>query len=95
MYGWPGVRALVDNCLCKGKGNVYLSLTARETISAYNGGIYLYLGKIKSATKNIFRLAAALTVNGYLGTDGIIPVLEVCREFDTEFLFVKTSAIIG
>ena len=36
--------------------------------------------------------ADALTVNGYLGTDGISPLLEVCRENDKGiFVLVKTS----
>ena len=34
----------------------------------------------------------ALTVNGYLGSDGIRPLLQVCREEDTGiFVLVKTS----
>ena len=36
--------------------------------------------------------ADALTVNGYLGTDGIAPLLNVCREKDKGiFVLVKTS----
>ena len=36
--------------------------------------------------------ADALTVNGYLGSDGIHPLLKVCREYDRGiFVLVKTS----
>ena len=36
--------------------------------------------------------ADALTVNGYLGSDGILPLLEICRQQDTGiFVLVKTS----
>ena len=36
--------------------------------------------------------ADALTVNGYLGTDGIQPLLDVCKKYDKGiFVLAKTS----
>lgn len=60
------------------------------TMQAYTNG---HLGQVQVGESAIEPFAAdALTVNGYLGTDGITPLLTVCRERDKGiFVLVKTS----
>ncbi|MBQ9899110.1 MAG: orotidine-5'-phosphate decarboxylase, partial [Ruminococcus sp.] len=60
------------------------------TMEAYTNA---HLGTVMVGENEIEPFAAdALTVNGYLGTDGIDPLLKVCRERDKGiFVLVKTS----
>ena len=51
------------------------------------------MGTVRVGGKTLIPFGGdALTVNGYLGSDGIRPLLEVCKERDTGiFVLVKTS----
>ena len=52
-----------------------------------------HLGSVTVGTETLEPFGAdALTVNGYLGTDGIVPFVEDCKERDKGiFVLVKTS----
>ncbi len=60
------------------------------TMEAYTAA---HLGSVKISDTECEPFGAdALTVNGYLGSDGIDPLLEVCKEKDKGiFVLVKTS----
>lgn len=95
MYGWQGVRALHDTiCYAQSKGMYVITDGKRNdigaTMEAYTAA---HLGTVDISGKEIEPFGAdALTVNGYLGSDGIHPLLKVCRERDKGiFVLVKTS----
>ena len=95
MYGWQGVKALTETiAYAKGKGMFVITDGKRNdigaTMTAYAAA---HLGST-TVEEEIFEPfgADALTVNGYLGTDGIQPLLEVCGKGDKGiFVLVKTS----
>jgi len=95
MYGWQGVRALAETIsYARSKGMFVITDAKRgdigSTMEAYANG---WLGDtdIDGARFTPFG-SDALTVNGYLGTDGIKPLLEVCKQWDKGiFVLVKTS----
>ncbi len=95
MYGWQGVRVF-DRTVkyAKSKGMYVITDGKRNdigaTMEAYATG-HLGLTDIESEKVAAFD-ADALTVNGYLGTDGIKPLLNVCSAQDKGiFVLVKTS----
>ena len=95
MYGWPGVRTLVQTiAYAKGKGLFVITDGKRNdigtTMEAYAAA---HMGKTAVGDKDCVPFGGdALTVNGYLGSDGILPLIPVCREQDTGlFVLVKTS----
>lgn len=95
MYGWQGVRTF-DRTVkyAKSKGMYVITDGKRNDIGAtmesYATG---HLGLTDVEGEKIAAFGAdALTVNGYLGTDGIKPLLNVCAEQDKGiFVLVKTS----
>ena len=95
MYGPEGVRVLAETiAYAKSKGMYVITDGKRNdigtTMEAYS---IAHLGdtKVNGQMINPFD-ADALTVNGYLGTDGIKPLLNVCNEKDKGiFVLVKTS----
>ena len=95
MYGLPGVKALHDTiAYAKEKGLFVITDGKRNdigaTMTAYAAA---HLGQVPVEGELVSPFGAdALTVNGYLGSDGITPLLTVCREQDTGiFVLVKTS----
>ncbi|MCR4925164.1 MAG: orotidine-5'-phosphate decarboxylase [Clostridiales bacterium] len=95
MYGWQGVRALYDTIeYAKSKGMFVITDGKRNdigtTMQAYATA---HLGEVQVANEKIAPFGAdALTVNGYLGSDGINPLLDVCKLNDKGiFVLVKTS----
>lgn len=95
MYGWPGVRALHDTiAYAREKGMFVITDGKRNdigtTMEAYAAA---HLGAVKVGGRECVPFGGdALTVNGYLGSDGINPLLPVCREGDKGiFVLVKTS----
>ena len=78
MYGWQGVRALADTiAYAQEKGMFVITDGKRNdigtTMEAYATA---HLGETDIAGESVAAFGAdALTVNGYLGTDGIKPVL--------------------
>ncbi len=95
MYGWQGMRTLAETIHYAQKRGMFVILDGKRndigtTMTAYAKA---HLGDIDidGVTQTPFG-ADALTVNGYLGTDGITPLLDVCNEHDTGiFVLVKTS----
>lgn len=95
MYGTAGVKALYKTQeYARSKGMYVITDGKRNdigtTMEAYAAA---HLGKVKvgSAEFEPF-LGDALTVNGYLGSDGIKPLIKVCAEGDKGiFVLVKTS----
>ncbi len=95
MYGWQGVKALHDTiAYAKEKGLFVITDGKRNdigtTMEAYAAA---HLGEV-SVEESVFAPfdGDALTVNGYLGSDGINPLLPICKEKDKGiFVLVKTS----
>lgn len=95
MYGYEGVKVLYKTIEYAKEKGMYVMVDGKRndigaTMEAYTSA---YLGKTK-INNNTFEAfgADALTVNGYLGTDGISPLLDACNEFDKGiFVLVKTS----
>ena len=95
LLGWPGVKALQETiAYAKEKGLFVITDGKRNdigtTMEAYAAA---HMGQVKVGQSVCTPFGGdALTVNGYLGSDGIRPLLEVCRQADTGiFVLVKTS----
>lgn len=95
MYGWQGVRALCETiAYAKEKGMFVITDGKRNdigtTMEAYAAA---HIGATGVDTEAFEAFGAdALTVNGYLGTDGIKPLAGICAERDKGiFVLVKTS----
>ena len=95
LYSWQGMWALSETVrYAQSKGMIVIMDGKRNdigtTMEAYAAA---HLGKVQvgSQTYEPF-LGDALTVNGYLGSDGIKPLLATCRDNDKGiFVLVKTS----
>ena len=83
QYGAAGVQAFFDTCrYAKDKGLVVIADCKRNDIGStaarYSAA---YLGTTELGGKKVALGACDfLTVNGYLGTDGIAPFLEDCKQ---------------
>lgn len=95
MYGWQGMRALAETIkYAQSKGLFVITDGKRNdigtTMEAYAAA---HLGKTTVAGNTLSAFGGdALTVNGYLGSDGINPLLEICKNEDKGiFVLVKTS----
>lgn len=95
MYGWQGVKALYETVkYAKEKGLFVITDGKRNdigtTMEAYAAA---HLGSVSVNGVHIAPFDGdALTVNGYLGTDGIAPLLQICKDKDKGiFVLVKTS----
>lgn len=95
MYGWQGVKALHDTiAYAQEKGMFVITDGKRNDIGAtMEAYATAHLGEVEVEGESFAPFGAdALTVNGYLGTDGIKPLLNVCNEKDAGiFVLVKTS----
>ena len=95
MYGWNGVETLTRTiAYAKEKGMFVITDGKRNDIGAtMEAYAAAHLGEVKVGDQIIAPFDAdALTVNGYLGTDGIDPLLKICKERDRGiFVLVKTS----
>jgi orotidine 5''-phosphate decarboxylase, subfamily 2 len=95
MYGWPGVKALYDTVSYARKKGMFVITDGKRndigtTMQAYAAA---HLGKVTVGSKQFSPFGGdALTVNPYLGSDGINPLLDICKEEDKGiFVLVKTS----
>lgn len=96
MYGYHGVKALYDTIEYAKKKDMFVIVDGKRndigaTMEAYSTA---YLGKTDIGNGVMAEAfgADALTVNGYLGTDGISPLTEICKNDDKGiFILVKTS----
>ncbi len=95
QFGVPGVVAYKKTIdYCHEKGLLVIADVKRgdigSTSTAYAAG---HLGRVKVGSKSILGFDADFaTVNPYLGSDGINPFIDVCREEKKGiFVLVKTS----
>ena len=96
MYSYAGLKAFYDTCayakacgmyvIADGKRND-IGATAEAYGAAYLGKTGLSGGRLDGAF-----MCDGLTVNGYLGSDGIEPFKNNCSQYNkTAFVLVKTS----
>lgn len=95
QFGIPGLQAFAKTVsYCKEKGLVVIGDIKRgdigSTSSAYAAG---HLGKVQVGSKSYYGFDEDfVTVNPYLGSDGVRPFMDVCREEKKGiFVLVKTS----
>lgn len=95
MYGYHGVKTLCKTIeYAKEKGLFVITDGKRNDIGAtMEAYAAAHLGTVKVKNTEIKPFDAdSLTVNGYLGTDGISPLLEICKADDKGiFVLAKTS----
>ena len=95
MYGSEGVKTLYKTIrYAQEKGMFVMTDGKRNDIGAtMDAYATAHLGFTDVEGQQLAAFGAdALTVNGYLGTDGIAPLLEVCKANDKGiFVLVKTS----
>ncbi len=95
LYGWAGVKTLAQTiAYAKEKGMYVITDGKRNdigtTMEAY-AAAHLGLVDVDGEQYAPFD-GDALTVNGYLGADGIKPLLSICKERDRGiFVLCKTS----
>ena len=95
MYGWQGMKTLAETiAYAKSKGMFVITDGKRNDIGATMesyAAAWLGLTAVENELAEPFG-ADSLTVNGYLGSDGINPLLKVCGEQGRGiFVLVKTS----
>lgn len=95
QFGIPGLQAFKKTVdYCKEKGLIVIGDVKRgdigSTSAAYAVG---HLGKVQVGSKKIAAFDEDfITVNPYLGTDGVKPFVDVCKEEKKGlFILVKTS----
>ncbi len=95
LFGWQGVKSLVETISYAKKRGLFVITDGKRndigtTMNAYASA---HLGSISINGEIVEPFGAdALTVNGYLGSDGIEPLLEICNKNDKGiFVLCKTS----
>lgn len=95
QFGVEGMKVFQKTVdYCKGKGLVVIGDVKRGDIGSTSKAYAVaHLGKVKIGSKTIKTFDEDfVTVNPYLGSDGINPFLDVCREEKKGiFVLVKTS----
>lgn len=95
MYGVEGMRAFKETCdYATEKGMLVIADVKRNDIGS-TAGCYskAYLSGVTVGNKRLNAFNTDfITVNGYLGSDGINPFVKDCEEYDKGlFILVKTS----
>ena len=94
-FGWPGMKALADTIAYAREKGLFVIIDGKRNDIGSTMGAYAaaHLGEVDVDGERFTPFGGdALTVNGYLGTDGIAPLLDLCREKDAGiFVLVKTS----
>lgn len=95
QFGIEGLKAFAKTCeYCKSKGLVVIGDIKRgdigSTSTAYAVG---HIGKVQVGSNTFSGFSEDfVTVNPYLGSDGVKPFIEVCKEENKGiFVLVKTS----
>lgn len=95
MYGHEGLKALAKTIEYAKEKGMYVIIDGKRndigtTMEAY---AIAHLGETNVNGEKISAFQGdCLTVNGYLGTDGISPLIQICNEYDKGiFVLVKTS----
>lgn len=95
QFGIPGLVAFEKTCAyCKEKGLVVIGDIKRGDIGSTSGAYATgHLGKVTVGSKSYSGFSEDfVTVNPYLGTDGVKPFVDVCKEENKGiFVLVKTS----
>ncbi len=95
MYGYQGMKTLYKTQeYARSKGMFVITDGKRNDIgSTMEAYAAAHLGKVKVGSEEFEPfLGDALTVNGYLGTDGIKPLIDICNKYDKGiFVLAKTS----
>lgn len=93
--GWQGVKCLYETILYAHSKRMFVITDGKRndigsTMEAYADA---HLGTTRVGEEIIAPFNGdALTVNGYLGTDGIKPLLDICNRYDKGiFVLAKTS----
>ena len=93
-FGWCGMRAFDETVKYAAKKGLYVIADAKRgdigsTATAYAKA---FLGQcdIDGSKYNAFN-ADAVTVNAYLGSDGVVPFVKECEKGRMIFVLVKTS----
>ena len=95
MYGAAGMKAYYETLkYAAEKGMVVIADAKRNDIGS-TAGCYAkaFLGETQVNDESIAAFPSDyVTVNGYLGSDGIVPFVEQCEKYDKGiFVLVKTS----
>lgn len=97
MYGIFGIQAFYDTInYAKQKNLIIISDVKRNdigsTASCYSAA---YLGKTEINGNSFSAFPSDfITVNGYLGSDGLVPFVDDCKKYDKGvFVLVKTSNV--
>lgn len=95
MYGAEGMKTFAETLAYASKKGMYVMTDAKRNDIGATAECYAkaYLGKtfVNGASETAFD-SDFLTVNGYLGSDGIVPFLKWMKERDKGiFVLVKTS----
>ena len=95
MLGWEGVRCLKQTIDYARSLGLYVINDVKRgdigsTADAYSDA---YMGSVQVGSKHLVPFDCdAVTVNGYLGSDGILPFIRNCKDNDRAiFVLVKTS----
>lgn len=94
-YGWQGVRTLAKTISYAQSKGMYVIVDGKRgdigsTMEAYADG-WLGTTEVEGVSFTPFG-GDALTVNGYLGSDGIEPLIKVCQQQNKGiFVLAKTS----
>ena len=95
QFGVPGLAAFKKTVdYCKEKGLVVIGDVKRGDIGSTSAAYAVaHLGKVKVGSKEYAPFDEDfMTINPYLGSDGVNPFLDVCREEKKGlFILVKTS----
>lgn len=95
MLGWQGMRALAETIAYAKRKGMFVIIDGKRNDIGSTMGAYAraHLGTVEIEGQAAEPFGGdALTVNGYLGTDGIAPLLEQCAQRDKGiFVLVKTS----
>ncbi len=95
QFGIPGLAAFAKTCeYCKAKGLVVIGDIKRGDIGSTSGAYAVgHLGKVQVGSKSYSGFSEDfVTVNPYLGTDGVKPFVDVCKQENKGiFVLVKTS----
>lgn len=95
QFGVPGLAAFAKTCeYCKSKGLVVIGDIKRGDIGSTSGAYAVgHLGSVKVGSKQYSGFSEDfVTVNPYLGSDGVKPFIDVCKEENKGiFVLVKTS----
>lgn len=95
QFGIPGLQAFAKTVsYCKQKGLIVIGDIKRGDIGSTSGAYAAgHLGKVQVGSKSYYGFDEDfVTINPYLGSDGVKPFIDVCKEEKKGiFVLVKTS----